>query len=62
MDRRRNGPTGLSRKVIMGVASVALAVGAFAFSAGTANAATPGNGNSDTAESRVLMCGPKMCY
>jgi len=61
MYRRSSGLTGRTRKLVMGVATAALAVGAFAVSAGQANAAVPEHGNSDISESRVLVCPMRGC-
>jgi hypothetical protein len=45
MNRRSNRLTGRTRKVILGVASLALAGGAFALSAGQSNAQASNAGN-----------------
>jgi len=59
MSRPNSGPTRRTRKVVIGLASLAMAVGAIAVSTGQANASEPVK--PDSGDSRVLICPARGC-
>jgi len=60
MSRRNSEPTRRARSVVIGLASVAMALGAFAVSAGQASAAVPGN-EADNGGISVFGCAGRSC-